>query len=185
MEKFEPQCLSAIRILLRFSRHISRKLWQATCIGNRDGFAVDSLIWPSGTKGEWRVRSWLAILTHVKKYNIFHMCCYSLSQSWKSLYNTAVYMINACLREDWVKVSPPWDVYMASCDLTGLSLSRFFLNDPLKRTGLWLRNDATENSVGKIMDIKRDRISFRFNDTSTHRSDVNFKSINSKLQHLL
>ena len=77
------------------------------------------------------------------------MCCYGLSQSWKSLYNTAVYMINTCLREDWVKGSPPWDVYMASCDLTGLSLSRFFLNDPLKRTGLWPRNVATENSVGK------------------------------------
>ena len=72
---------------------------------------------------------------------------------------------------------------MASCDLTGLSLSRFFLNDPLKRTGHWPRNDATENSVGKIMDIKRDRISFRFKDTSIHRSDANFASINSKLQH--
>ena len=52
-------------------RHNSRKLRQTPCIGNREGFAVHSSTWPSGAKGEWRVSSWLAISTHVKKYDIF------------------------------------------------------------------------------------------------------------------
>ena len=29
-----------------------------------------------------------------KKIIFFHVCCYSFSQSWKSLYNTIVYVIN-------------------------------------------------------------------------------------------
>ena len=33
---------------------------------------------------------------HMKKYRIFHMCCYNFSQSWKSLQNTAVCLINNC-----------------------------------------------------------------------------------------
>ena len=38
---------------------------------------------------------WLAISTHVKKYDIFsHVCCYGFSQGRKSLFNTAVYVIN-------------------------------------------------------------------------------------------
>ena len=36
-----------------------------------EGFAVHSSTWLSGAKGEWRVSSWLAISTHVKKYDIF------------------------------------------------------------------------------------------------------------------
>ena len=72
LEKSEPHCLSAIRIFLKcFRRHYSKKLWQTTCIENREGFAVHSSTWPSGAKGEWRVSSWLAISTHVKKYRIF------------------------------------------------------------------------------------------------------------------
>ena len=51
-----------------FRRHNSRKLRQTTCIQNREGFAVHSSTWPSGAKDEWRVSSWLAISTQVKKY---------------------------------------------------------------------------------------------------------------------
>ena len=36
---------------------------------------------------DWRYQ------THLKKYRIFHVCCYGFSQGWKSLYNTVVYMI--------------------------------------------------------------------------------------------
>ena len=32
--------------------------------------------------------------THVKNIVFFHVCCYSFSQGWKSLYNTVVHMIN-------------------------------------------------------------------------------------------
>ena len=131
-----------------FSRHISRKLGQATCIDNREGFAVDSSIWPSGAKGV-TCQQLIGYINTREKIRYLSRVLFRPLSKGKSLYNTAVYMINTCLREDWVKGSPPWDVYMASCDLTGLSLSRFFLNDPLKRTGLWPRNVATENSVGK------------------------------------
>ena len=101
--------LSAIRIFLCFSRHNSRKLWQTTCIENRDGFAVHSSTWPSGAKGEWRVSSWLAISTRVKekKMIFFHVCFYGFSQGRKSLYNTAVYVItwknNLNLKDWWTK----------------------------------------------------------------------------------
>ena len=63
------------------------------CIENSEGFAVHSSTWPIGAKGEWRVSSWLAISTNVKKKNntiISHVCCYGFSQGRKSLYNTAV-----------------------------------------------------------------------------------------------
>ena len=36
---------------------------------------------------DWRYQ------THLKKYRIFHVCCYGFSQGWKSVYNTVVYMI--------------------------------------------------------------------------------------------
>ena len=42
--------------------------------------------------------------THMKKEVFFHMCCYSFSQGWKSLYNTIVnaiksyYIINQLIR---------------------------------------------------------------------------------------
>ena len=92
--KFEPHCLPAIRIFWCFSRHNWRKLRQTTCIENREGFAVHSSTRPSGAKGEWRISSWWAISTHVKKYDIFfYVCCYGFSQGQKSLYNTAVYVI--------------------------------------------------------------------------------------------
>ena len=54
-----------------FSRQNSWKLRQTTCIENREGFAVHSSTWPSGTKGEWRCSSWLGISRHVKKYDVF------------------------------------------------------------------------------------------------------------------
>ena len=41
-EKFEPHCLSTMRI---FKCHISRKFRQITCIENREGFAVHSSTW--------------------------------------------------------------------------------------------------------------------------------------------
>ena len=50
-------------------------IWESSdklpCIKNREHFAVHSSTWPSGAKGEWCVGSWLAISTHVKKYDIF------------------------------------------------------------------------------------------------------------------
>ena len=62
------------------------------CAENREGFAVHSSICPSGTKGKWRAAAdWPS--THVKNYDIFHVCCYGFSQGWKSLNNTAVYVI--------------------------------------------------------------------------------------------
>ena len=73
--KFEPHCLPEIRDFWCPSRRNSRKLRQTTCIENREGFAVHSSTWLSGAKGEWRVSSWLAISTHVKKYDIFHVRC--------------------------------------------------------------------------------------------------------------
>ena len=67
-----------------------KQLW----LENREGFAVHSSTRPSGAKGEWRISSWWAISTHVKKYDIFfYVCCYGFSQGQKSLYNTAVYVI--------------------------------------------------------------------------------------------
>ena len=63
-------------------------------IENGKGFAVHSSTWPSGAKGERRVSSWLAKSKTRKNYIVFfYVCCYSFSQSWKSLCNTAVYMI--------------------------------------------------------------------------------------------
>ena len=62
-------------------------------IENGEGFAVHSSTRPSGAKGEWRVRSWLAISNTREKYDFFHVCCYSLSQGWKSFYNPVVYVI--------------------------------------------------------------------------------------------
>ena len=64
--------------------------------------------WPYGAKGEWRVSIWLAISTHVKKIS------YSFPQGWKSLYNTAVYVINVFIMSctislklnDWFHYSP-------------------------------------------------------------------------------
>ena len=73
--KFEPHCLPEIRDFWCPSRRNSRKLRQTTCIENREGFAVHLSTWLSGAKGEWRVSSWLAISTHVKKYDIFHVRC--------------------------------------------------------------------------------------------------------------
>ena len=55
---------------LVFSHHNLRKLRQTTCTENCKGFDVHSSTWPSGAKGEWRVSSWLAVSTHVKKYDI-------------------------------------------------------------------------------------------------------------------
>ena len=57
----------------------SRKVWTSLsvsdtdffCIENCESFAIHSSPWPSGAKGEWRVSSWLAISTQVKKYDIF------------------------------------------------------------------------------------------------------------------
>ena len=77
--KFEPHCPSAIRIFF--------------CIENCESFAIHSSTWPSGAKGEWRVSSWFAISIHVKNTIFFHLCCYGFSQGWKSLYNTAVYVL--------------------------------------------------------------------------------------------
>ena len=51
---------------------------------------VHSSTRPSGSKGKWCVSSWLAISTDV----FFHACCHGFSQCRKSLYNTAVYVIN-------------------------------------------------------------------------------------------
>ena len=63
-------------------------------IENGKGFAVHSSTWPSGAKGERRVSSWLAKSKTRKNYIVFfYVFCYSFSQSWKSLCNTAVYMI--------------------------------------------------------------------------------------------
>ena len=56
---------------LVFNRHDLRKLRQTTCIENREGFAVHSSTWPNGAKGEWRISSWLAASTYVKKCDIF------------------------------------------------------------------------------------------------------------------
>ena len=69
--KFEPHRLSTIRIFYCFRRHNLRKLQQTTRIENHGGLAVHSSTWPGGAKGKWRVGSWLAISTHVKKYDIF------------------------------------------------------------------------------------------------------------------
>ena len=95
--KFEPLCLSAIRIFKCFRCHNLVKLRQTTCIENREGFAVHSSTWPSGAKGEWCFSSWLAISTHVKKHKFFHVCWDGFSQGRKSLYNIVVYVINHIL----------------------------------------------------------------------------------------
>ena len=48
----------------------TRNVWTSLSVSNTD-FLVFSSTWPSGAKGEWRVSSWFAISTHVKKYDIF------------------------------------------------------------------------------------------------------------------
>ena len=52
--KFERRCLSAIRNFSVLAAIIQ-----------------ESADWPSGAKSEWHVSSWLAVSTHVKKYDIF------------------------------------------------------------------------------------------------------------------
>ena len=72
-------------------KNFDKRLWINK---NGEGFAVCSSTWPSGAKGEWRVSSWLAISnTREKNIVFFHVCCYHFSQSWKSLYNSVLYMI--------------------------------------------------------------------------------------------
>ena len=85
LEKFEPHCLSAIRIFQCFNRH---NLWK---------FRQPTLYWESWrlcrsfiNLTEWRqsrvtLSSWLTISTHVKNTIFFHLCCYGFSQSRKPI----------------------------------------------------------------------------------------------------
>ena len=57
-----------LSVLAAIIRESSDKL---LCAENREGFAVYSSTSLSGAKGEWRISSWLAISTHVKKYDVF------------------------------------------------------------------------------------------------------------------
>ena len=93
--KFERHCRQAIWIFFSFLAAIMRNNFvKRPWIENGKGFAVHSSTWPSGAKGERRVSSWLAKPKTRKNYIVFfYVCCYSFSQSWKSLCNTAVYMI--------------------------------------------------------------------------------------------
>ena len=93
LRKFKRRCLWTIRIFQCFSGHGPKNFDKRPWIENGEGFAVHSSTRPSGAKGEWRVRSWLAISNTREKYDFFHVCCYSLSQGWKSFYNTVVYVI--------------------------------------------------------------------------------------------
>ena len=60
------------RMLLMFiSMNARWRMNQLLSNENCEGFAVYLSTWPSDAKGEWRVSSWLAISTYVKKYVIF------------------------------------------------------------------------------------------------------------------
>ena len=98
LEKFEPHCLSAIRIFQCFNRH---NLWK---------FRQPTLYWESWrlcrsfiNLTEWRQRRVTCqqlisyINTREKIRYFFHACCYGFSQGRKSLYNTAVYVIKYLL----------------------------------------------------------------------------------------
>ena len=81
-----------------------------------------SLTWQSSAKGRWRVNSWLAISNiRLKKIAFFHVCCSGFSQGWKSLYNTAVYVISEYKFSPWTRsfwISPrnqaPFDICQTS-----------------------------------------------------------------------
>ena len=88
LEKFEPHCLSAIRIFQCFSRHNPRKVRQTTLYWE-SWRLCPSFIKKSDVSGA----NWL--YQHTWKNTIFfHACFYGFSQGRKSLYNTAVYLIN-------------------------------------------------------------------------------------------
>ena len=55
-------------VLAAIIRKSSGKQLALRCV---KAFFVYSSTWPCGAEGEWRVSSWLAISTHVNKYDIF------------------------------------------------------------------------------------------------------------------
>ena len=57
-----------------YSGHNPRKFRQTTLDWEWWGFAVHSSPWPSGTKGEWRVSTWLAISNTSVKISNFFTC---------------------------------------------------------------------------------------------------------------
>ena len=65
---------------------------KAPTIENCEGLTIHSSTWPRGAKGEQHVSSRLAISNTLEKIVFYHVCCYSFSQNWKSLYNTLVNM---------------------------------------------------------------------------------------------
>lgn len=91
-EKFEHHCLWAIWIFSVLS-HINKKSCnKVPTIENCEGLTIHSSTWPRGAKGEQHVSSRLAISNTLEKIVFYHVCCYSFSQNWKSLYNTLVNM---------------------------------------------------------------------------------------------
>ena len=60
-----------------YSGHNPRKFRQTTLDWEWWGFAVHSSPWPSGTKGEWRVSTWLAISNTSVKISNFFTCVFT------------------------------------------------------------------------------------------------------------
>lgn len=91
LRNFECHCLTAKWIFQCLTSHNLRNFDKQPWVENGEGFPFHSLIWQSGSKGEWHLSSWFAISNTQEKLSHFHVCCCFFSG--KSLYNTAVYMI--------------------------------------------------------------------------------------------
>ena len=72
---------------------IRRVSYKRPWIENGEGFAVHSSTWPTGAKGEYSVRSWLAISNTRDKIRYNFTCVVTVFQGWKSFFDTVVNMV--------------------------------------------------------------------------------------------